>query len=66
MPIRFRRHTNISGRRWNGVPGNNKKTAAEKVTIETKTVIGKAELTTFVLEPILLETYVVLPFEKVN
>ena len=34
------------------------KTVAEHVTVKTKTVIGKAELTTFALQPIVTETNV--------
>ena len=44
-------------------------TAAEKATTKTKTVIGKAELTTFVLEPISVKTSreaSSLLFEQVN
>ena len=45
------------------------KTARENVTIKTTTVIGKAELTTFELEPIFVKTQAessLLPSEQVH
>ena len=43
-------------------------TAAENVTIKTKFVYRKAELTTFVLEPVFVTTQKtsIFPFEQVN
>ena len=55
MILCFRRHSNLCRTRRHGILGCEEPTSIENVVIQSKTVLGKAELTIFMFKPIAIE-----------
>ena len=69
MPICFRRRIDVRGVDGIVFLSSRNMTAPENVVVKNKTVIGKAELTDFVFEPIFVEQRgeaSEIPFEQTN